>query len=432
MTPAESAALQVDETPRQNALLQEVPRRDTLRQGTLRQETPWQAAPLQSSPRHVAPRQVLRRRFGFTAAEWARLSGLYAAVAMLHVCGWGLFLYYSARHPSLVGLGFIAYMFGLRHAFDVDHIAAVDDTVRFMLQTGKRPLGIGFFFSLGHSTVVLLLASGVVFAATLVRRDLPAWQEAGGVIGTAVSGTFLCVIGILNLLVLLDILKVWRGGKLPRHSHAHGTHAHASRAHATYTHATQAPVNHVQVEDLLARRGFLNRLFGPRLRKVIRHSWQMYPLGLLFGLGFDTASEVGLLAMTAGASAGHLPIAAVLCLPVLFAAGMTVMDTTDGILMTKVYDWALVSPMRKLFYNIIITGISVAAALVIGGVELLQLAVRLLRLHGPFSNFVAGLDFGSLGLVIVGLFVFAWVVSIVAWRFAKRVTPSAALVSPEL
>jgi nickel/cobalt transporter (NiCoT) family protein len=336
-----------------------------------------------------------RRRLGFTPAEWTRLSGLYSAVALLHVCGWGLFLYYSTRYPSLVGLGFVAYMFGLRHAFDADHIAAVDDTLRFMLQRGQRPLGIGFFFSLGHSTVVLMLAAGVVFAATLVRRDLPAWQETGGIVGAGVSGLFLCVIGILNLLVLLDIVKIWRGGKLRRHSHSH-------------------------LEDVLARRGFLNRLFGPRLRQVIRHSWQMYPLGLLFGLGFDTASEVGLLAMTAGASAGHLPIAAVLCLPILFAAGMTVMDTTDGVLMTKAYDWAFVNPLRKLFYNMVITGISVAVALVIGGIELLQMTVRLLRLQGPFWDFVAGLDFGSLGLGIAGLFVFAWAVAIGAWKFAQR------------
>jgi high-affinity nickel-transport protein len=336
-----------------------------------------------------------RKRLVFTPAEWTRLSGLYSAVALLHVCGWGLFLYYSSRHPSLVGLGFVAYMFGLRHAFDADHIAAVDDTLRFMFQRGERPLGIGFFFSLGHSTVVLLLAVGVVFAAALVRLHLPAWQEAGGVIGAGISGTFLCVIGTLNLVVLLDILKVWRGHKQHRHSHAH-------------------------VEDLLARRGFLNRLFGQRLRQVIRHSWQMYPLGLLFGLGFDTASEVGLLAMTAGASAGHLPVAAVLCLPILFAAGMTVMDTTDGVLMAKAYDWAFVHPMRKLFYNIAITGMSVAVALVIGSIELLQAAVRLLKLRGPFCDFVAGLDFGSLGLVVAGLFVVLWGVSVAAWKLAQR------------
>jgi high-affinity nickel-transport protein len=338
---------------------------------------------------------VPRQRLGFTPTEWTRLCGLYGVVALLHVCGWGLFLFYSTRYPSLVGLGFAAYMFGLRHAFDADHIAAVDDTVRLMLHRGERPLGIGFFFSLGHSTVVLVLAAATVLAASLVRKQLPVWHEAGVVVGAGVSGVFLCVIGILNLVVLLDILRIWRGHKVHGHTHAH-------------------------VDDLLAQRGLLNRLFGKRLRRVIRHSWHMYPLGLLFGLGFDTASEIGLLAMTAGASAGQLPMAAVLSLPTLFAAGMTVMDTTDGVLMTKAYDWALLNPLRKLFYNIVITGISVAVALVIGSIELLQMAVRLLQLRGPFWGFVAGLDFGSLGLLIAGAFLFAWVASIAAWKFAPK------------
>ena len=334
-----------------------------------------------------------RHRLGFTSAEWTRLLGLYAAVAALHICGWGLFLYYSASYPSLVGLGFVAYMLGLRHAFDADHIAAVDDTVRLLMQKGKRPLGIGFFFSLGHSTIVLALAVALVFAAALVRQHLPGWQEAGGLIGAGVSGTFLCLIGALNLLVLIDIARVWRGAKTQPHSHAH-------------------------IDDLLAQRGLLNRLFGQRLRRLIKHSWQMYPLGLLFGLGFDTASEVTLLAMTAGASAGHLPIGAVLCLPVLFAAGMTVMDTTDGVLMTKAYDWAFVNPMRKLFYNLVVTGLSVAVALIIGTLELLQVSIHLLRLHGPFATFLAALDFASLGWVIAALFLLAWAASAALWKFS--------------
>jgi nickel/cobalt transporter (NiCoT) family protein len=340
-----------------------------------------------------------RKRLGFTAQEWARLSGLYAAVALLHVCGWGLFLYHSARNPSLLGLGFVAYMFGLRHAFDADHIAAVDDTVRFLLQKGRRQLGVGFYFSLGHATVVLLLVAGIILAAALVRRELPNWQAAGALIGAGVSGAFLCFIGILNLLVLLELVKIWRGTRLPRHTHTH-------------------------LEGVLARRGFLNRLFGQRFQHVIKHSWQMYPLGLLFGLGFDTASEVGLLAMTAGATAGNLPIGAVLSLPILFAAGMTVMDTTDGILMTKACDWAYVNPMRKLVYNLLITGLSVAIAMLIGALELAQMAIRLLRLHGPLFEFVGAVNFGSLGLWVTGLYLFAWCVSIAARKCAQRVAPS--------
>ncbi len=346
----------------------------------------------------AAPRASLlgprRRALAFTASEWRRLAGLYGVIALLHLLGWGLYLHYSAHYPALVGLGFVAYMFGLRHAFDADHIAAVDDTVRFMLQKGKRPLGIGFFFSLGHSTVVLALALAIAFAATAIKQELPELKNLGGVIGASVSGTFLLLIGILNLVVLLDILKVWRQARTGQHSHVH-------------------------LEELLARRGLLNRLFGGRLERIVNHSWQMYPLGLLFGLGFDTASEVGLLAMTAGASAGDLPLAAVLSLPILFAAGMTAMDTTDGVLMTKAYDWAFVNPLRKIFYNITITGLSIVVALVIGAIELLQVAIRMLDLDGAFFARVAALDFGVLGYVIVGLFLAAWGISVLVWKFGR-------------
>src|SRR6202050_1708048 len=305
----------------------------------------------------------------FCRAEWLRLSGFYGFILLLHALGWGLYLRYAAHYPALIGLGFVAYMFGLRHAFDADHIAAVDDTVRYMLQRGKRPLGVGFFFSLGHSTVVLALAIGIAFAATAVKADLPQLKNMGALIGAGVSGTFLWVIGILNLLVLLDILQVWRTANSGTHSHSH-------------------------LEALLQKRGLLNRLFGGRLQQLMNHSWQMYPLGLLFGLGFDTASEVGLLAMTAGASAGDLPVPAVLCLPVLFAAGMTVMDTTDGVLMSKAYNWAFLNPLRKIFYNLTTTGFLVAGALFVGTIELLQVLIGILDLHGQFFDAVAALNFG--------------------------------------
>lgn len=335
-----------------------------------------------------------RHPHAFSVEEWTRLVGFYGVIALLHIFGWSLFLYYSSRYPALVGLGFVAYMFGLRHAFDADHIAAVDDTVRYMLQKGKRPLGIGFFFSLGHSTIVFSLAVAIIFAATAVKQDLPALQNLGGVIGASVSGVFLWVIGILNLLVLLDILKVWRQAKSGEHSHAH-------------------------LEELLAQRGFINRLMGGRLQRVINHSWQMYPVGLLFGLGFDTASEIGLLAMTAGASAGNLPVAAVLSLPILFAAGMSAMDTTDGVLMSKAYNWAFVNPLRKIFYNITITSLSIAVGLIIGTIELLQVLIGMLDLKGRFFDIVAGLDFGVLGYVIVGTFLLAWGVSAALWKFGR-------------
>ena len=319
---------------------------------------------------------------------------MYGFIGLLHLVGWGTYLHYVSRHPQLVGLGFVAYMFGLRHAFDADHIAAVDDTVRFMLQKGKRPLGVGFFFSLGHSTVVLALSVGVAFAATAVKAQMPQLENIGAILGAGVSGIFLWTIGILNLFVLLDILKIWQTAKSGTHSHAH-------------------------LEVLLQKRGLLNRLFGGRLQRLMNHSWQMYPLGLLFGLGFDTASEVGLLAMTAGASAGDLPVAAVLSLPVLFAAGMTAMDTTDGILMSRAYDWAFINPLRKIFYNITTTGLSVAVALGIGSVELLQVCIGMLDLRGPFFDFVASLNFGALGYLIVGMFLLAWALSVAFWKFGR-------------
>ena len=348
----------------------------------------------------AAPARAAR----FSGAEWRRLGGLYGFIAVLHLLGWGLFLHYSAHYVSLVGLGLTAYMFGLRHAFDADHIAAVDDSVRFLLQKGRRPLGIGFFFSLGHSTVVLGLAVAIVFAAAAVKQELPALRNLGGLIGAGVSGTFLWIIGVLNLLLLLDMLKVWRKARSGRHSHDH-------------------------LEQLLRQRGLLYRLFGGRLQKVLTASWQMYPLGLLFGLGFDTASEVGLLGITAGASAGNLPVPAALSLPILFAAGMSLMDTTDGVLMVKAYNWAFVNPLRKIFYNLATTSLSITVAFLIGSVELAQVVIGMLGLHGAPFDTIAALDFGQLGYAIVGLFLLAWGVSVAWWKFAgveKRYAAAAA------
>ncbi len=335
-----------------------------------------------------------RRRLSFTSREWWRVGGFFGAVAVLHLLGWGLYLHYSAQHPALVGLGLVAYLFGLRHAFDADHIAAIDDTVRFLMQKGQRPLGVGFFFSLGHSTIVLALAIALAFAATTVIGGIPQMKQVGSLIGVTVSGTFLWIIGILNVLVLLDILGVWKLAKAGTHDHAH-------------------------LESLLARRGLLNRILGGRAQKVINHSWQMYPLGLLFGLGFDTASEVALLAMTAGAAAGNLPIPAILCLPILFAAGMSLMDTADGVLMTKAYDWAFLNPLRKIFYNMTTTALSIVVALVIGTVELAQVAIRLLGLEGGVYDSIAALDFGVLGYVVVGLFILAWAASVAWWKLGR-------------
>lgn len=330
----------------------------------------------------------------FTRAEWRRLWSLYGVIGLLHVGGCALYLYYSARFPALVGLGFAAYLLGLRHGFDADHISAVDDTTRYLLQRGKRPLGLGFFFSLGHSTIVFLLSVCLIVSAGAVRHDLPWLRSFGALIGGGVSAFFLLLIGILNLLVVLDLLKVWRHVRTTTHQHAH-------------------------LEQLLARRGLINRLFGSRLRRFIEHSWQMYPLGLLFGLGFDTASEVAVLALTAGAAAGNLPAAAALSLPILFTAGMCAVDTTDGVLMSRAYDWAFVNPLRKIFYNVAVTGLSAAVALLIGGLELAQILVNALHVHGTLLQWIERLDLSELGYGVVVLFTLAWVVSLMIWKWGR-------------
>src|SRR5919198_4381167 len=304
-----------------------------------------------------------------TRAEWIRLSGFASAVLFLHLVGWGLFLYYARHNPALAGLGSLAYTFGLRHAFDADHIAAIDNTTRKFLQDGKRSLGVGFFFSLGHSTVVFSLAAGLAIAAKTVNSRLPGFHEYGSYVGAGVSGTFLWIIGVLNLLVLLDILRIFRDMR-------------------------RGPYDRERLQERLLDRGFMNRFFVGRFFRRIAASWQMYPLGVLFGLGFDTATEVGLLALAAGVATHHVPLLAVVSLPLLFAAGMCLMDTADGAFMSQAYGWAFSNPVRRVYYNITVTSLSVAVALAIGTVELLQVL-----------GFLNGLDFGKLGYGVVGLFV---------------------------
>jgi len=328
-------------------------------------------------------------------SEAVRLAGLCTFIVGLHVLGWGLYVHYAGAYPSMVGLGVAAYLFGLRHAFDADHIAAIDDTVRLMLQQGKRPLAVGFFFSLGHASIVLGLCVAIAHAASLVKQHLPLLQNLGGILGASVSGIFLWIIGLLNLSVFLQMLQVLR-------------------------RVRQTPHRHARVDDLLRQRGFINRLLGGGLRKLVNHSWQMYPLGLLFGLGFDTASEVGMLAMTAGASSANLPTPAILSLPILFAAAMCLMDSTDGVLMSKAYGWALLNPLRKILYNLTTTGLTIAVALMIGTVELLQVFIQMTRRHGRALDFIAGLDMGALGYLIVGILLCAWIFSVAIWKIGRR------------
>jgi high-affinity nickel-transport protein len=326
-----------------------------------------------------------------TRAEWLRLSGFGAGVLFLHLLGWGLFLYFARHNPALAGLGSLAYTFGLRHAFDADHIAAIDNTTRKFLQDGKRSLGVGFFFSLGHSTIVFSLAAGLAIAAKTVNSKIPTFQDYGGYVGASVSGTFLLLIGILNLIVLLDILGVFRQMK-------------------------RGAYNEQKLEQALQSQGLMSRFFLKRVGDRIDASWKMYPLGILFGLGFDTATEIGLLAIAAGVATHHVPFLAVISLPLIFAAGMSLMDTADGAFMSHAYGWAFSNPIRKVYYNITVTSLSVAVALVIGMIELLQVTAAKFSLEGGFWSFLDNLDFGHIGYVVVGMFIATWALSLTLWK----------------
>jgi nickel/cobalt transporter (NiCoT) family protein len=330
-----------------------------------------------------------------TRAEWVRLSGFGGAVLVLHLLGWGLFLYFARHNPALAGLGSLAYTFGLRHAFDADHIAAIDNTTRKLLQDGKRSVGVGFFFSLGHSTIVFSLAAGLAIAAKTVNSKVPAFQDYGGYVGASVSGTFLLAIGLLNLFVLLDILGVFRQMK-------------------------RGVYNEQRLEEALQSQGLMSRFFLKRVGDRIDTSWKMYPLGILFGLGFDTATEVGLLAIAAGVATHHVPFLAVISLPIIFAAGMSLMDTVDGAFMSHAYGWAFSSPVRKVYYNITVTSLSVSVALIIGTIELLQVTAAKFSLEGGFWAFLDNLDLGRIGYVVVGMFIAAWAFSLVLWK-ARRI-----------
>jgi high-affinity nickel-transport protein len=357
------------------------------------------------------PAASTRRTLSFSRDEVVRLLALVGFVAALHIAGFGLFYYYNSQpqfhslddgHGNLVfaGAATLAYGLGLRHAFDADHISAIDDTTRYLLQKGRRPLGVGFFFSLGHSSIVLALSVGIAFAAKAATGFQASFAGTGGVIGTLVSATFLYLIAGLNLVVLVGIVKMWRQAKRGRY---------------------QAE----ELDVLLANRGLLNRIFRGRYNKFLNHSWQMYPVGLLFGLGFDTATEVAFLGLSAtaavGVSAGGvaLPPLAILSLPLLFAAGMSLMDTFDGVFISKAYGWAFVTPIRKIYYNITTTGLSIFVAFGIGTIEVLALLTDKLELTGQPWDFIAGLDINTAGQVIVVVFVLVWVGAVAYYKFAK-------------
>jgi high-affinity nickel-transport protein len=340
-----------------------------------------------------------------TAGQKRTLLAMSVVVGGLHVLGFvTLIALVSPQHYDLgragaftIGIGITAYTLGLRHAFDADHIAAIDNTTRKLMSEGKRPLSVGFWFSLGHSTIVFalafLLSVGIRAVAGPVTNDNSALHQVTGWIGTLVSGTFLYAIAAINVVILAGIVKVFREMRAGRY-------------------------NEQQLEQQLDKRGFMNRFLG-RLTKTITKPAQMYPIGVLFGLGFDTATEVALLVLAGGAAGEGLPWYAILCLPILFAAGMSLMDTIDGSFMNFAYSWALSQPVRKVFYNLAITGLSVAVAFVIGTIELGGLIASQLNLTGSFWNWFENIDINLLGFVIVGMFALTWVITLSVWRYAR-------------
>ena len=358
----------------------------------------------QSGPvdRPAARLETVRR--SLTRSEWGSVAGMAAVVGALHIIGWGVLMFavapqgFSIGHSTLgVGIGVTAYTLGMRHAFDADHISAIDNTTRKLLDDRRRPLTVGFWFSLGHSSVVfalaVLLSLGVGALAGPVSDDNSALHHYTGLIGSLVSGGFLYLIAAINIGILVGIWKVFAAMR-------------------------RGEFDEAGLEHQLNNRGLMNRLLG-RFTKAITKSWQMYPLGILFGLGFDTATEVALLVLAGTGAAAGLPWYAILCLPILFAAGMSLFDSIDGTFMNFAYGWAFANPVRKVYYNLTITGLSVAVAFIVGTIELLGLLAEQFGWRGRFWDDVAGIDLNLVGYAIVGLFVITWIASVVVWRVGR-------------
>lgn len=343
-------------------------------------------------------------RGSFSAGEWRRVKWMFGSIAALHVVGFGIFIAFVVPgHYKGLGMGvsILAYTLGARHAFDADHISAIDNTTRKLINDrqndpeARRPLSLGYYFSLGHSTIVVVLGAGLVVAERAVygavTHQHSGLQQFGGLFGTLVSATFLYLIAVLNIVVLSGIVKVFR-----------------SMRNGTYDEA--------ELERQLNNRGLMYRFFGRWMRSITKE-WQLYPVGVLFGLGFDTATEVALIATTALLASKALPWYSIMCLPILFTAGMSFLDTLDGIFMNFAYGWAFFNPVRKVFYNLAITSLSVAICFFIGTVELLGLLPSELHLHGAFWRVMSNFNINAAGFIIVGLFVVTWLAAVLIWRF---------------
>ncbi len=340
--------------------------------------------------------KLVRNIFGGDRRFTAKAIILYVPLGIANIGLWALAVLMFRHYPVLLGTAFLAYGFGLRHAVDADHIAAIDNVTRKLMQQGQRPAGVGFCFSLGHSTIVCGLSAAVAISAVAIKSRFTAFQAFGDIVGTLISACFLLTIAAINGLVLIAIFRTFRRVK----------------AGGAYEDE--------ELDLLLARRGFFGRLFR-FLFRLVNHSWQMYPVGILFGLGFDTATEVGLLGISAAEASKGLAVWSIMIFPALFTAGMCLIDTTDSLLMLGAYGWAFAKPIRKLYYNVTITAVSVLVAVVVGGLETLGLVQGELNPSGDFWNMVAALNnhFGLLGYVIIAIFVVSWIVSVLLYKLNR-------------
>jgi nickel/cobalt transporter (NiCoT) family protein len=328
---------------------------------------------------------------------------MFGSILLLHVLGFGIFIAFVVPEHLKgfsIGITILAYTLGLRHAFDADHISAIDNTTRKLMNdrhgtpNSTRPLSIGYYFSLGHSTIVMAIGGGLVIAERVVFRAVShnnsGLEQFGGLFGTFVSAAFLYLIAALNIVILSGILKVFRSMR-------------------------QGLYDEAELEKQLNNRGLMYRFFSKWMRAITKE-WQMYPVGVVFGLGFDTATEVALLATTALYAARNLPWYSIMCLPILFTAGMALMDTIDGCFMNVAYGWAFFNPVRKIYYNLMITGLSVAICLFIGTIEVFGLAPQELHWKGAFWNWMANFNLNTAGFIIVGLFIVTWAAAVIYWR----------------
>jgi len=331
---------------------------------------------------------------GISRYEKTKIVSLYSLIGLATFLGLVASAIIGKLSVLLAGLGIVAYVFGLRHGVDADHIAAIDNATRKLMQDNQHPLTVGMWFSLGHSTVVVGLILALIFATRTIIGRIPALEGGGAVVGTTVSGVFLWLMGIVNIIIVLSIYRTFK--ELKHHR-----------------------LNQAELERLLDNRGFLNRYFQP-LFKIVRRPWQTYPIGVLFGLGFDTATEIALIAISVGIGfSSTVPVWMVLVLPFMFTCGMVLVDTTDGVAMRLAYGWAFLNPIRKIYYNLTVTMISIIVALAIGSAELLQVVANELNLTGPFWNWVGNLDFESIGFGIIVLFLASWLVSVAVWKYRR-------------